>query len=455
METTAVDRKSLLERSIVKSFFLLGAPTIAHGFLASGFNIVDMAYVGRLGAAELAAVSVGGIVSFILYTVAAGISIGTLSLVSRYWGGRRYDMAALVLAQSIYLSIIVSFFFSLKGWYLAKPFLYILGARGEVHDMSIAYFKIICLGSASIFVAGSFAAALRGAGDTTTPLKVISFAFALNIVLDPILIFGLLGVPAMGVAGSALATVIARMVSLAILAWVVLRRHALFDLSGAFNIIRWPLIGHIIRIGFYSTMEMVIQTASGLVFLRIVAPFGTVALAAYGIGIRLQMLVTKPGVGVGYASGILVGQSLGAGMPHRARRSSWYSLMLFEIVLLPIVVMFLAFPGDMVGFFNKDSGVVCCGSQFLVCVALSMFFVAATIVLGMSMNSAGDTRSPMIITAIGMFGIGIPLAYTWSHFRGIEGVWLAILLSSAVEGLLMMVWFKRGRWLKQEPLKIY
>lgn len=443
-------KTDLTEVSILRSIFILGAPTIATGFLHSAFNVIDMFFVGRLGPKALAAVSISGVVIFLLITVAIGISIGTLSLISRFWGSGHYRSAALVLGQSIYLSVFVSVFFSLAGWYSARPLLFLLGGRGEVLKMAVAYFRIISLGAGSIFLTVCFSSALRAAGNAVTPLIVMGFAVALNTILDPVLIFGLFGIPPLGVPGSALATVISRTFSLLILAALVLGKSFQFNLSGAFNSIRWPLIWRIVKIGFFSSMEMLIRSASALILLRIVAPFGTAALAAYGVGIRLRMTVMMPGIGLGYASGILVGQSLGADRPGRARRTTWFSLMIYEMLLIPIIGLFLIFPRRIVGFFNQDPQVLLIGEKFLVFIAISLLFIAFTVVLGKSLNGAGDTRGPMIITALSLIALCLPLAYAGSRAWGIEGVWAAILIASVVQGLMVTAWFERGKWMDQK-----
>lgn len=441
-------KKNLMEESIPRALFILGAPTIITGFLQSTFNLVDMFFVGRLGPAALAAVSACGVVIFLLITVAIGISIGTLAVVSRLWGEGHYRSAGLVLGQSLYLSLVVSVFFSLGGWYAARPLLSLLGARGDVLEMAVSYFRIISLGSVSIFITVCLSSALRGSGNATTPLKVMLVAVVLNIVLDPILIFGWFGLPALGIPGSALSTVISRTASMLILVTLIVGKRYHFDLSGAFRTVRWALIWQISKIGFFSSLEMLIQSASALLFLKIVAPFGTPALAAYGIGVRMRMMVMMPGIGLGYASGILVGQNLGAGSPGKARRSSWAAWLVYEILIFPVVAFLFFFPEVAVGFFNKNPEVLSVGREFVRYTALSLIFLALTVVLGKSLNGAGDTRGPMVITAFCSFFLALPLAYAGSRIWGIEWVWLAILFSSVVQGLLIVAWFEQGKWME-------
>lgn len=442
------------EGSLLRALLSIGTPTICTGLLHSAFNIVDMIFVGRLGPDALAAVAASGVIIFLLITLAIGISIGTLSMVSRFWGAGHYRLASLVLAQSIYLSALVSIFFCVTGWYSARSLLSMLGTRGEVLDLAVSYIRIICLGSGSIFITICFSSALRATGDAVTPFKVMFFAVLLNIGLDPLLIFGWAGFPAMGVSGSALATVVSRTLSMVILAALVLGRRAHFNLAGAFSSIRWRLIGQIVRIGFFCSLEMLLRSVFALVFIMIVAPFGTAALAAYGIGTRLRLMVMMPGIGLGYGSGVLVGQNLGAGRPARARRSVWLSLALYELLLVPVVAAFLLFPEAIVGIFNRAPGVLLIGRQFLVYIAISLPFTAFTVVLGKSLNGAGDTRGPMAITAISLVLLALPMAWAGSRLWGITGAWLAFPVASVFQGALITAWFRRGRWLTRPQLDI-
>jgi putative MATE family efflux protein len=389
------------------------------------------------------------VVIFFLITVAIGVSIGTLSLVSHYWGMGDRRRAALVTGQSLYLSIIISVIFGIGGYVAARPLLLLLGAHGEVLEMAVVYFRIISVGAASIFVGVSLSAALRASGNATTPFKVMAFAVGLNIVLDPLFIFGLWGFPALGVAGSAIATVISRAAAAAFLAWLVLGEKTHFSFQGVFNKLRWGTIGDIIRVGFYSSIEMLIQSAAALVILKIVAPFGTAALAAFGVATRIRMMLLMPGIGVGYAAGVMVGQNLGAGSPGRARHSSWLALLVYYVMLVPVVVCLIFFSYQVVRLFNSDPDVMRLGGNCIFYIAISMFFIAFTVIFGKCMNGAGDTKDPMVISAVSLILFGIPLAYVMGRFWGVDGVWVAILITSIVRGGAVLFWFERGTWMRR------
>ncbi|MEA1927493.1 MAG: MATE family efflux transporter [Candidatus Auribacterota bacterium] len=437
--------RDLTEGSIFRSVIHLGVPTIAISLLQSGFNLVDMFFVGKLGPTALAAVTISGIVIALLITLAVGISIGTLSLVARFWGAKSYRQAALVVGQSFYISLLLSIFFGIGGWFVARPLLNFLGGRGEVLELAVVYFRIISAGAWTIFIFVTFSSALRGAGDAWTPFKVMALGVVLNCILDPILIFGWGPIPRMGVHGSALATIFSRLITTGVIIFLTGRDRTHLNLSGAFRRIDLPLMGKIVRIGFFSSAEMLIRSLAVIGLLRIVSPFGTAALAAYGIGTRIRMIGMMPGIGMGYAAGTMVGQSLGAGLPDRGRRSTWLAWRIYIVLLLPLVLLLLIFSESVVGFFNHDPGVLTYGKVFIAYIAVTLIFLSLTLVLGKALQGAGDTRGPMVITFISMMAMW-GLAWIGSTIGGLEGVWQGILAASIFNSFLILYWFRRGGW---------
>ena len=437
--------RDLTEGSILRSVIHLGIPTIAISLLQSGFNLVDMFFVGKLGTTALAAVTISGIVIALLIIVAVGISIGTLSMVAQFWGAKNYRQAALVVGQSFYISLLLSVFFGIGGWFAARPLLSFLGGSGEVLELAAGYFRIISAGAWTIFIFVTFSSALRGAGDAWTPFKVMALGVVLNCILDPIFIFGWGSIPALGVPGSALATVFSRLVTTGVIIFLTGRDRTHLNLSGVFGQINLPLMGKIIRIGFFSSVEMLIRSLAVIGLLRIVSPFGTAALAAYGIGTRIRMIGMMPGIGMGYAAGTMVGQSLGAGLPDRARKSAWLAWRIYVFLLLPVILVLLLFSGDVVGFFNRDPQVLLIGEEYLGYIAIILVFLSIVLVLGKSLQGAGDTRSPMVITFISMLAMW-GLCWLGSHFFGLKGVWQGILVAAIINSLLILYWFRRGNW---------
>jgi len=447
--------RHLTEGSVIRAISRLGVPLIATSLLQSAFNLVDMFFVGRLGPAALAAVTLSGIVIALLITAAIGISIGTLALVARYWGARRYREAALVVGQSFHLSLLLSLFFGVGGWFLARPLLAFLGGEGEVLGLAVTYFRIISAGAWTIFIFVTFSSALKGSGDAWTPFKVMALGVVLNCLLDPLLIFGAGPVPALGVPGSALATIFSRLVTVAVIIYRTRPRRSHLDLAGAFGRISLPLAGRILRIGFFSSVEMLIRSVAMIALLRFVSVYGTAALAAYGIGTRVRAIVLMPGIGLGYSSGILVGQNLGAGQPRRAHRTAWATWGIYQALLVPLVIFFLVFARETVGFFNRDPAVLREGAVLIRYLAVSYFFLSLILVFGKSLNGAGDTVGPMIITGFSLVSLIVFLAWPGSAAFGLEGIWGAILGATALNGILMAWWFQRQRWSRPVAGRLY
>ncbi|MDP8236879.1 MAG: MATE family efflux transporter [Candidatus Erginobacter occultus] len=447
--------RDLTEGSITRAIAHLGVPLIATSLLQSAFNLIDMFFVGRLGPAALAAVTLSGIVIALLITAAIGISIGTLALVARYWGARRYREAALVVGQSFHLSLLLSILFGAGGWFLARPLLGFLGGSGEVLELAVTYFRIISAGAWTIFIFVTFSSALKGSGDAWTPLKVMALGVVVNCLLDPLLIFGWGPIPALGVPGSALATVLSRLVTVVVIIYRTRPQRSHLDLSGAFGRISFSLLGRILRIGFFSSVEMLLRSVAMIALLRFVSVYGTAALAAYGIGTRLRAVVLMPGIGLGYSSGILVGQNLGAGQPKRAHRTAWATWGIYQAVIIPLIAGFFIFAREVVGLFSQDPEVLRVGAVFIRYLAVSFFFLALILVFGKSLNGAGDTAGPMVITGFALLVMVGFLLWPGSAGLGLEGIWKAILGATALNGLLMAWWFQRGRWRRPAAGALY
>jgi putative MATE family efflux protein len=291
---------------------------------------------------------------------------------------------------------------------------------------------------------------LRAAGDAITPLKILALSTALNIGLDPLLIFGLWGLPRLGVAGSALATVTARGIGTLILLWIFLRGRAVVRLRMTNAKVDFSLMWRIIKIGVFASIQAIMRNISGLVLMPIVANYGTFAVAAYGIGMRLRMIVMMPGFGLATAVSTLVGQNLGASKPERAERTAWVTVSITAGIMTFFGIVYIVFSRSIIGTFNEHPEVIRIGVNYMYIIAGTFGFIGLSVVLGRALNGAGDTISPMIITAIGFIGFRVSLSLLFSSKLGLKGVWFGIAASTIIQGLIMIFWFNTGRWkLKQ------
>ena len=442
-------RVDLTHGSLAAGLWHLALPTLVTSVLRDLFNIVDMIFVGRLGPEAIAAVSIGGVLMGLIRMVGMGVSVGTVAMIARYVGQKKIPEAQRVLGQSITLNIIGAAVIAVLGGLFAEPMVRALGAAEEVVAPAAAYLRIMCLGSITMFLSIGLAAGLRGFGDAVTPMWTLGIGSLINIGLDPLLIFGIGPFPRLEVAGSALATVIARGIGSAILLYTLLRSKRGIRATGL-GFTGGGYMRRIIRIGSFSALRSLAMNASRLVLLRIVAFYGTFAVAAFGIGMRLRLFVLILGFGLGQATSVLVGQNLGAGKPERAVRGAWLSVLFFGAFVFLVSCLFIAVPRVVIGIFNQNPAVLEHGAMFLYFFVPSLFLLDLSVILGRAIDGAGDTRATMIISAIALLCIGIPLALIFSRLWGINGVWAALIGSNAIQGLGVTIWFRMGRWKKKK-----
>jgi putative MATE family efflux protein len=377
-----------------------------------------------------------------------GIAVGTMALVSQFTGEKNYEMSDNVLGQTLILDIIGASVMLIVSFFLIEPLLKLFGATGDVLVYAAEYLRITFTFSIVIFLFVGINQALRGSGDARTPLYALIIANILNIILDPLFIMGYGPFPKMGVAGSAIATVLTRGIGVLFLFSHLLFGHSTIHLK--LNHLK-PLpflMKRIMSIGSFASLQVFIREVSFLFLMRLVTSFGAVTLAAYGIGSRIRSFIMVPGFGFASSAAILVGQNLGAGKPERAKKSAWRAVTYYEFILIPIVILFLVFAPTIVKIFNNHPEVIIIGSSFLRYLAVTFPFLAFSLVFSQAMNGAGDTKTPTIINAIGQLGFRIPFAYFCALAVGLgySGIWLGINASDIVQGIGMVFVFRAGHW---------
>jgi len=451
MERPGISRignRDLTQGSIIRNIWRLALPLMVGSLLQDAFSLVDMFFVGRLGPASIAAVAMSGIIVGLIMIATMGIGTGAMAMVARFVGAKNFDQADHTTVQSLFMGIACSIVMALVGPFLTEPLLRILGAEPEVVLLGTSYLKIIFIGSFTIFIFILLASSLRGAGDVLTPTKALALATFLNIILDPLLIFGIWKFPRLGVAGSSLATVISRGCGMLYLLHVFFMKKSVLHLSLKKLRLDFSAMYRILRIGVFSSLEMLTRNLSGLVMMRIVAIYGTFAVAAYGIGMRLMMIAMMPGFGIAQSAATLVGQNLGAKKLNRAAKSAWLAAGFYGIIMAGLAAIYILFSHLLISLFSTNPEVIRIGVDFLRLLSYGFIFMALGIVLARAMAGAGDTLTPMIITGICLFGVRIPLSISFSQAINLatKGVWLGILISNIIQGLIMVFWFSRGKW---------
>lgn len=440
--------RDLTTISISKGIWILAIPMIVSNMLQAAFNLVDMIWVGRLGPAALAAVAMAGQILMIVMFVMIGVGTGTTAMVARAVGKKDRPKADNVAMQSLILGFIGSAVFAVIGYIFSPWLLEILGAKPDVVQLGTGYLQITFAGVIVMFFMFLISAILHGAGDAATPMLVLAGSTVLNVVLDPIFIFGFGFIPALGVNGAAWATVLSRGIGSLIALEILLRGRSRIHVRMEYFKIDLETIWRILRIGIPASTQMSLRGLVNLAMIAIVAGFGTFAVAAYGSGQRLFMLAMMPGFALGMAAGTMVGQNLGAKQPERATLSAWTTVGYYSIFMLFMAFVFIAFAPYLILLFNNNPEVVKIGTSFLRITALGTIFIAPGLILGRSMSGAGDTLPPMIITFVALWMIQIPLAIFLSRIPalGITGIWFAILTAYFSLALMGIFWFQLGRW---------
>ena len=440
-------REDLTDGSILKHLFRLAVPITFGYILQDAFNIVDMIFVGRLGPAAISAVGVSGNLLRLAGVFSLGISTGAGIMVAQYIGARNFAQSGHVAMQAIILAFMFAIGIGIIGYPLAEFGIRTLRIDDpDIIQLGTTYMHIILVGISTMFLSMTLGAIFRAGGDAVTPMVVLVFSTIINIVLDPLLIFGLWGFPSLGVAGSAFATLIGRGIGVLILLYLcwsgrapVSFRHVQYrpDLVEMLDIF---------RLGIYSSMQGFWRHLSRLGFLWVIGPYGKFAVAAYTLCMRLRILAMNPGFGVANAVGPVVGQNLGAKNIERAEKTTRIGNLLGTSLMTCIGIIFLLFPQMFLRVFTDDVEVIKTGKVYLQCLSLTFGFIAFSLVLGKALNGAGDTLSPMLITLAAQMGVGLGLVILLSNLLGIIGIWIGIALSNVVQGGVMWLWYRTGKW---------
>ncbi len=434
--------------SLKRAVFLLSVPMILEMVMESAFGITDVFFVGRLGPDAVAAVGLTESLLTVIYAVAMGLCMSTTALVARRIGEKRPDEAARTAVQAVAVGLFVSVLFALAGATSSRRLLALMGASPSVVETGWGFTTLMLASNTVIVLLFLLNAVFRGAGDATVAMRSLWLANAVNIVLDPCLIFGLGPFPRLGVTGAAVATTIGRSVG------VAYQLHALLSPRGRIRIERRHLrldrglMLHLARVSLGGVGQFLIGTASWLGLVRILAVFGAAALAGYTIALRIIIVALLPSWGMSNAVATLVGQNLGARRPERAERAVWIVGLYNMAVLLVVMVVFLWGASPLIGLFSTDPAVRRLGALCLRVVSYGYGFYAWGMVLVQAFNGAGDTVTPTWINLCCYWLFQIPLAFALARAlgQGPVGVFLAITLAEALLAVVGLLAFRRGAW---------
>jgi len=438
--------------SIHRSIWLLALPMTVEMAMVSLTFTWDTFWVGRLGSAALAALTISTSIRWVISSMSNGLGVGGLAVVARRIGEQDRDAANQATAQAVLLGFVTSLILGAAGLLIAKPLLRLMGADAEVLPLAMSFLRITFGGLFTLVLLYTINALLRGAGEAKWAMAVLILSNVVTILLEPLFIFGWGPLPGLGLSGSAWAYALGAGAGVLLQMIILLRRRArigitLRDLRPDFR-----LMGSIIRIALPSTLQMVMRSSSRLIVLAIVGLYGTFATAGFGVANRILVIALIPGFGLGNAGSTLVGQNLGAGQPGRAARSAWWVTAYSMLMMGCASVLFFVFSGPLVAFFDPTGEVVEIGANALHIIAPSLIAVGVGIALGRCFDGAGDTVPAMVVNLVTLWGLEAPLAYGLARWTplGLSGIWIGRAIANLANGLLFAIWFRLGRWKRKK-----
>ena len=431
-----------------KAIFLLAIPMILELVMESTFAVVDIYFVGKLGASAVATVGLTETVLFLLYSVAMGLATAVTAIVARRIGEKKKEEAGVTAVQGIYLGLLASLPFALAGVFFAPDLLALMGGDEWALTHGHRYTRWMLGSNVVIVLLFVINAIFRGAGDAAIAMRVLWLANGINIVLDPILIFGLGPVPALGIQGAAIATTIGRGTGVVYQLWVLFRGSP--HIRAALSQIAWRggILLNILRTARGGVGQMIVAMTSWIFLMRILAEVSSEAVAGATIALRIALFTLMPAWGMSNAAATLVGQNLGAGRPERAESAVWRTGAYNMVFMVTVAVVYFLYNRELIGLFSTDATVVAIGADWLRILSYSYFVYGWWMVSVQAFNGAGDTATPTKINLVFFWLIQIPLSYflaiplDWQH----SGVFWGVFVSETSVGLFTLWLFTRGKW---------
>jgi putative MATE family efflux protein len=434
--------------SLPRAIWLLAIPMVLEMAMESTFAIVDVFFVAQLGDAAVATVGVTESMLTIVYAFGIGLAMATTALVARRIGERNVEGAVRGAAAALALGLAIGVVLGLPCMVFAPELLRLMQAPAEVIEGGAGYTRAVLGGNLAVLLLYLNNAIFRGAGDPALALRALMLANGINMVLDPCLIFGLGPFPELGVTGAGIATLIGRGTGVAYQLWMLRRGVGRIALRGPAARVELPIVRELVRLSLGGVGQLLIATASWVVLMRIVAPFGSAALSGYTIAIRIVVFALMPAWGLSNAAATLVGQNLGAKQPERAEHSVWLTGRYNMAFMLVVTVLFLALAPALITIFTDKAETHAIGVRALRTLAYGYVFYAWGMVVAQAFNGAGDTLTPTRLNFFCFWCFQIPLAWSLAGplELGPDGVFWAVCVSESVLAVAAILLFRRGRW---------
>jgi len=435
-------RIDLTEGPIFKTLIRLAIPVTIAMVMFTVYLMVDLYFVGRLGPAAVAALSISGNAFFIHLGFSTILGTGGMALIAQAFGRKDYDFAATVFKQSILLALIVGVIEAVTGLMIAPAYIKYLGGSGKSLEWGIQYFQIFVISFLFMILLYTIGNCYRGMGNTKTPMIIMLQANLMNIVLDPVLIFGWLGLPPLGVRGAALASAISQLYALAIYGYLIFIKGTHIDLKGKWQL-RFGIIRKSLFIGIPSGLNHFLLAANLLITFRVISDYGTAALASVGIGFRIQQAIYIPVIALASAMAAIVGQNIGANKYKRISGTFARAWSISMVFMLGCSVLCQAIPEALIGIFSNDFAVIRYGVIYLRVFSLGFVMVGSIMVFNAVFQGLGKTY-PSLIGAVVDNALFAGLVFTLPGYFswGIQSIWWIKFITAAIEVVVVALWLK-------------
>ncbi len=448
----SAQRELITSGPIVKAVFTLAIPVVLGMLMEVLLTVTDFFWVGKLGPAAQDAITSSMIVIWTIFSTGSLIGIGVTALVSRHIGAAEPIKAAFYIRQALWLSTIVGGTACVLGVIFAPAILSTMEASEATTAQAVPYLRIFLGSSLLLYWVETMYAVFRASGDTKTPAKISATVVVVNMILDPIMIFGLSPIPALGVPGAALATAIALLIGATLVARATSGGKLGYSTGSLFKERPdFAAMAKIARIGLPIASQQLTFVGVYWILIGYVHRFGETAGAAMGIGNRMESFSYLTCYGFSLAASTLVGQNLGANQPGRAARGAWGATGLGVGLTLVFTILFLTIPEAIASIFSDDPRVVSITVDYLIILGISQSAMAIEIILEGAFSGAGDTMPPMLVLLPGSLA-RIPLAW-WLAFDqgwGINGIWWTVTITTGVKAIILAYWFRLGNWKRKK-----
>ncbi len=440
------------QERIGRAIALLSIPMVLEMMMESLFAVVDMFWVAHLGADAVATVGLTEAVLTLLFTIALGLSIATTAMVARRIGEKNPKEAAEVAVQALLLGVIVAGVIGIAGAWFAEDVLRLMGASVSIIATGAGYTRVIYASSVGVMLLFLINAVFRGAGDAVLAMRVLWIANLINIVLNPLLIFGIGPFPKMGVVGSAAGTTVGRLTGVMIGMWLLTTGRSRVVVHVHHLRFRAGMMVRLARMSAGGIFQYFVGSASWIAMVRFAASFGDAAVAGYTVAMRIIIFAILPSWGMANAAATLVGQNLGANKPERAEQSVWRAGFYNMIFLGLVAAVFIIFAAPLIGLFTTDPNVVPIAVSALRFISCGYIFYAWGMVTVQAFNGAGDTVTPTVLNVAFYWVLRMPLAWllAFKLNGGINGVLISIPVADALVASTAVILFRRGTWKTQK-----